>query len=128
MLQTSPVCPIDRSALVKEDITPAPKVVGSLVNELLVRCPRSCGVDVERASLDSHLKGRCELEQVPCVCGSEMTRRERRSVIEGEAIVEEEGVVVPCVHEWLACPDCPARFERRHRSVRTPTLRLLVLC
>ena len=42
--------------------------------------------------------------------------------MEGEGIEDggADDAVVPCAHEWLACPECPARFERRHRRVLLP--------
>jgi hypothetical protein len=111
-LQSPPLCPIDRSPLATEDVKPAPKIVSDLVNEL---CPRACGVECERECLPRHMRGNCELEEIACVCGASIPRRERKWVIEAEGI---EGVVpVPCAHEWLACSDCTARFERRHRKV-----------
>jgi hypothetical protein len=121
-LQSSQLCPIDRSPLPTEDLKPAPKIVASLVNELLVQCPRSCGAKVERGCLPGHVKGNCDLEEIPCVCGIGVSKRDLKTVIEVENLQGDETAVVPCVHEWLACPDCPARFERQHRKVYNPPL------
>jgi hypothetical protein len=118
-LQSASLCPIDRLPLSSEDVKSAPKIVASLVNELLVSCPRECGVDVERGCLDGHLKGNCDLEAITCACGQSMTRRDQRTVLEVEHPGEVDGndKSIGCIHEWQVCSDCSARFQRVNRKV-----------
>ena len=65
--------------------------MASLVNELVVRCPRECGVDVERGCLEGHLKGTCDLETITCACGESITRRDQRTVMENGTSRRQEG-------------------------------------
>ena len=125
-LQSSSLCPIDRLPLSSDDIKPAPKIVASLVNELIVRCPRECGVDVERGCLKGHLKGTCGLETVPCPCGESITRRDRRRVMESEQIEDGKETEIGCIHEWQRCNDCTATFQRLNRNA-SPLLRILLI-
>jgi len=115
-LETAQSCPIDRQPLSSEDIRSAPKIVASLVNELLVGCPRGCGVDVERGCLQGHLKGDCDLEEIKCLCGETVTRREKRSVIETEQSDSSEDEH-ECIHEWRSCTSCGSKYQRLHLKV-----------
>jgi hypothetical protein len=112
-LQSSPLCPIDRLTLATGDISSAPKIVASLVDELIVCCPNGCGVDVERSCLDGHLKGRCDLEPVKCICDIPTTRRERNAVAENEHLEGDIG----CIHEWRLCNDCKNQYQRVNWTV-----------
>lgn len=125
-LQSSSLCPIDRLPLSSDDIKPAPKIVASLVNELVVRCPRECGVDVERGCLNGHLKGTCDLETIACSCGELITRRDQRRVMESEQIEDGKETEIGCVHEWQRCNDCAATFRRLNRNVSS-LLRILLI-
>jgi Zinc finger, C3HC4 type (RING finger) len=112
-LQSSTNCPIDRTYLLSESISPAPKIVLSMVNELLVQCPRECGARVERGCLTGHLKD-CELAIVTCLCGDFTTRRDQRAVLEHEF---PEGNTVEehresCIHEWTHCSSCTTKYRR----------------
>lgn len=104
---------------------PAPKIVASLVNELIVSCPRGCGVDVERGCLKGHLKGTCELEILTCSCGESMTRRDLQHVRETERWEVDDQVPQPntgCIHEWQQCPHCSGSYQRLHKTVLPQTL------
>ena len=119
-LQSSSLCPIDRLPLSSDDIKPAPKIVASLVNELVVQCPHECGVDVERGCLDGHLKGSCDLETITCTCGESITRRDQRRVVETEQVEDRKETEIGCIHEWQRCDDCSAAFQRLDREVSPP--------
>jgi hypothetical protein len=92
--------------------------VASLVNELVVRCPRECGVDVERGCLEGHLKGNCDLETIECACGESITRRDQRTVIETEQVEGHESneTNIGCIHEWQHCTECTAPLQRLNRK------------
>ena len=125
-LQSSSLCPIDRLPLSSDDIKPAPKIVASLVNELVVRCPRECGVDIERGCLKGHLKGTCHLEPITCSCGESITRRDQRRVMETEQVEDGKETEIGCIHEWQRCNDCTATFQRLNRNV-SPLIRVLLI-
>ena len=122
-LQSSSLCPIDRLPISSDDVKPAPKIVASLVNELVVSCPRGCGVDVERGCLKGHLKGTCELELLSCSCGESITRRDLQYVHETERWEVDDQVPEShsgCIHEWQQCPHCSGSYQRLHKTVRLP--------
>ncbi len=119
-LQLSSLCPIDRLPLSSDDVNPAPKIVASLANELVVQCPRECGVDVERGCLEGHLKGSCDLETIACTCGESITRRDQRKVMETEQVEDGKETEIGCIHECQRCDDCPATFQRLDRKVSPP--------
>lgn len=114
-LQSSSLCPIDRQPLSLEDVKPAPKIVASLVNELVVSCPRQCGANVERACLRGHLNGTCDLEPIICACGETIIRRDQKSVLDFEQ--QEASDLSGCLHEWQFCDDCSTRVQRLDRKV-----------
>ena len=121
-LQSSSLCPIDRQHLSLDDVKSAPKIVASLVDELVVSCPRGCGVNVERACLKGHLNGTCDLEPILCTCGESITRRDQNTVVECEATDNPDisETSVGCIHEWQCCNDCSTRFQRLNRKVFPP--------
>jgi hypothetical protein len=86
------------------------------VNELRVRCPRDCGIDVERGYLSGHLRGDCDLEEIECACGEMITRRDLRAVSEFE---KSGGDVqdVGCIHEWIQCKECSGTIQRLNKKV-----------
>jgi hypothetical protein len=84
----------------------------------MVRCPRECGVDVERGCLKGHLKGSCDLEAITCACGESITRREQQSVLDLEQAdgrdVNEN--TIGCIHEWQACSHCSTQIRRMNQK------------
>jgi len=124
-LQSSSLCPIDRLPISADEIKPAPKLVASLVNELMVLCPRGCKAEVERGSLVGHLNGRCELEAIVCECGEKCTRGELPEVFEAEKAEgreeeewsrEDRG----CIHVYRQCNSCETNIQRLHWKVLPP--------
>ncbi|KAL7318161.1 hypothetical protein PS15m_004419 [Mucor circinelloides] len=68
-IEASPVCPIDRASLGKDDFEPAAKIICNMVNELSVYCPRyeqGCPHVGQRQFIESHLKNDCEYTMAPC--------------------------------------------------------------
>src|SRR2546423_655547 len=124
-MQSSSLCPIDRLPISADEIKPAPKLVASLVNELIVLCPRGCKAEVERGSLVGHLNGRCELEVIVCECGKKCTRGELREVFkaekeeggEDEESSKEDG---GCIHVYRQCNSCETNIQRLQWKVLPP--------
>lgn len=68
-LETSPLCPIDRTTLSRDDFEPAAKIIANMVNELKVYCPRheqGCSYIGQRQFIASHYNNECEYTLAPC--------------------------------------------------------------
>ncbi|KAI8366079.1 uncharacterized protein BYT42DRAFT_540711 [Radiomyces spectabilis] len=68
-LETSDICPIDRSALSLSELQPAVKIVCNMVNELSVYCPRAeqgCEYTGQRQLIQGHLKHDCLYTLAAC--------------------------------------------------------------
>ncbi|KAF9232743.1 hypothetical protein BU15DRAFT_54684 [Melanogaster broomeanus] len=99
-VQHSPQCPIDRSALSMDDLTPANPIVKHLVDELIVECPQrsaGCPHTCQRQLLESHVKDTCQYVTVPCPeegCDQSILRRDRGNHVD------------ICVHRSTRCDGC----------------------
>ncbi|KAG6836848.1 hypothetical protein H0H93_002289 [Arthromyces matolae] len=71
-LEHAEYCPIDRSPLCSNNLTPANPIVRSLVDELVVECVHradGCMHTCQRQLLPSHLAETCEQREVSCPLG-----------------------------------------------------------
>lgn len=68
-------CPVDREILTAE-VVPAPLVVASLADDLVVRCPLDCGLTTKRWLIESHVLEECENAHVLCLCSKTIQRRD----------------------------------------------------
>ncbi|KAG1788016.1 uncharacterized protein HD556DRAFT_1405973 [Suillus plorans] len=68
-VQHSPQCPIDRSSLSLDDLSPANPIVKHLVDELIIECPNrvsGCTQTFQRQLLSAHVKDSCLYVEIPC--------------------------------------------------------------
>ncbi|KAG1895572.1 uncharacterized protein F5891DRAFT_1058084 [Suillus fuscotomentosus] len=68
-VQHSPQCPIDRSSLSLDDLSPANPIVKHLVDELIIECPNrvsGCTQTFQRQLLSAHVKDTCLYVEIPC--------------------------------------------------------------
>ncbi|KIK44043.1 hypothetical protein CY34DRAFT_803178 [Suillus luteus UH-Slu-Lm8-n1] len=68
-VQHSPQCPIDRSSLSLDDLSPANPIVKHLVDELIIECPNrasGCTQTFQRQLLSTHVKDTCPYVEIPC--------------------------------------------------------------
>ncbi|KAG1735154.1 uncharacterized protein EDB91DRAFT_1145567 [Suillus paluster] len=68
-VQHSPQCPIDRSSLSLDDLSPANPIVKHLVDELIIECPNrvsGCTQTFQRQLLSAHIKDACQYVEIPC--------------------------------------------------------------
>ncbi|KAG2150893.1 hypothetical protein DEU56DRAFT_778938 [Suillus clintonianus] len=68
-VQHSPQCPIDRSPLSLDDLSPANPIVKHLVDELIIECPKrvsGCTQTFQRQLLSAHVKDACQYVEIPC--------------------------------------------------------------
>jgi hypothetical protein len=68
-VQHSPQCPIDRSSLSLDDLSPANPIVKHLVDELIIECPNrasGCTQTFQRQLLSAHIKDTCQYVEIPC--------------------------------------------------------------
>ncbi|KAH9892901.1 hypothetical protein C8Q73DRAFT_76813 [Cubamyces lactineus] len=75
-------CPIDRTPLSIQDLTPADPVIRNLVDELLVKCPHEplgCSYTCQRLLMPIHLRDTCQYVQVDCPksgCNQRLLRKD----------------------------------------------------
>ncbi|KAF9222708.1 hypothetical protein BS17DRAFT_755833 [Gyrodon lividus] len=96
----SPHCPIDRSSLSMEDLSPANPIVKHLVDELVVECPQrtaGCLHTCQRQLLESHVKDTCQYLAIPCSevgCDQLILRKDRGKHSD------------ICIHRSTQCDGC----------------------
>ncbi|KAJ3052952.1 hypothetical protein HK097_005350 [Rhizophlyctis rosea] len=106
------VCPVDRSPLSYDQLTPAFKIVENLVNELFVFCPlrrRGCTWTGQRQFVSSHLNDDCECLRLQCSapeCGEWVIRRQftsHQQNCEHYVNGQDEIVAIECPHKQRGC-------------------------
>jgi hypothetical protein len=101
-LEISPTCPVDRNPLEHGDVSAAPIMIASLVNDLVVLCPNSslgCTATQARSLIKGHLKDECEFVTVDCPgCEEQILRRDLREFEE-------------CTHSKMECPHCSSMIR-----------------
>ncbi|KAI5806730.1 hypothetical protein DFH27DRAFT_356186 [Peziza echinospora] len=99
-LERSSTCPVDRSALSAENVSPAPIMIANLVNDLVVFCPNAelgCPITCARYLVGSHLSHDCGFVYVDCKqCDEKVLRKDS----------EKE-----CLHQLQDCPNCLERVR-----------------
>lgn len=125
-IEASPVCPIDRASLGKDDFEPAAKIISNMVNELVVYCPRheqGCPHVGQRQFIESHLKNDCEYTVAPCEleeCKELLLKKDLESHAE------------TCKYRMLECNMCKKKLRAFELEVSSIPLLvwfiLLMLC
>ncbi|KAK9465969.1 hypothetical protein V1512DRAFT_226893 [Lipomyces arxii] len=114
-LAQSPKCPVDRNQLAEDDISPAPKILLNMVNELLVYCPnadKGCKAINQRCLLQHHLRDQCVYTKIKCPSATCSELIEKR-------YIEEEPD--KCFHEPIACNACDEQVPRFEMEVHKRT-------
>ncbi|KAF9231727.1 hypothetical protein BU15DRAFT_68094 [Melanogaster broomeanus] len=115
-VQHSPQCPIDRSTLSMDDLTPANPIVKHLVDELIVECPQrsaGCPHTCQRQLLESHVKDTCQYVTVPCPeegCDQSILRRDRANHVD------------VCVHRSIQYDGCGVTVKHAALNALTKLL------
>ncbi|SGY14245.1 BQ5605_C010g06117 [Microbotryum silenes-dioicae] len=117
-LLLSSTCPIDRSALLQQELVDAPRIVHQLVDELSVKCPhaeKGCDIECERGWLSIHLKDQCQYEReiatVSDTKGKGKAKVTVSNVEEDSANVDENGQEI-----WVVCDLCRVDLLASHLS------------
>lgn len=88
-------CPMCRTVVQVLDVRHAPTMVLSLLDNLLVRCPKEdCAKEIPRGEIRAHLQKYCEQVKVPCPdnrCEHTILRKELNS---------------RCMHQMVRCSAC----------------------
>ncbi|SCZ89367.1 BZ3500_MvSof-1268-A1-R1_Chr9g10384 [Microbotryum saponariae] len=118
-LSLSSTCPIDRSALLQQQLIDAPRIVHQFVDELSVKCPhadKGCDIECERGWLSIHLKDQCRYEReivtVADPKGKGKAKVTASNVEEDSANVDENGQEI-----WVVCDLCRVDLLASHLSV-----------
>jgi hypothetical protein len=96
-------CPTCRRGTSNDAITPVPKIIDRILEELRVRCPLKdlgCAEVIPRGTIQTHLDRYCGFEEVSCPsddCDLTIPRR-----------LSEE----PCLHQIVSCPDCAEQMPK----------------
>ncbi|KAI8063527.1 hypothetical protein BC940DRAFT_307428 [Gongronella butleri] len=116
--ESSPLCPVDRSAIDLDDLQPAVKIISNMVNELVVACPRQlrgCEYQGQRQHMAYHLSHECDYAYEPCkleACEALVLKKDR------------ERHVSTCKHRETECKMCQRKmpaFELEDHHERCPS-------
>ncbi|ORY85590.1 hypothetical protein BCR37DRAFT_340514, partial [Protomyces lactucae-debilis] len=108
-------CPIDRTPMRRgmEDCSPAPRLLESLVDELLVYCPfkvHGCPVTVSRGLLKYHIRDACDYVLVPCAnpqCDKFSFRKDIAAITDtADSALDELDDKLTCAHTTTVCEHC----------------------
>ncbi|KAI0293365.1 hypothetical protein B0F90DRAFT_1643080 [Multifurca ochricompacta] len=105
-LQASPQCPIDRSPLSPQDMTPSNPIVRHMVDELIVEClnrPAGCDFTCQRQLLAAHLKDDCLFAEEQCPdpeCSNKALRKDILATSHAEICPT---AIVACEHASHGC-------------------------
>ncbi|KAH8997674.1 hypothetical protein EDB86DRAFT_2803416, partial [Lactarius hatsudake] len=117
-LQASPHCPIDRSPLSPQDMTPSNPIVRHMVDELVVEClnrPNGCEFTCQRHLLAAHLKDDCLLVEVQCPDPECPKKALRKDILRNDiprcphCLISHNRV---CSTETIRCPSCNSEHLR----------------
>ena len=91
-------CPSCRRRIDKSSISPVPKILDNILDELIVKCPlrsEGCPEEVPRCRVQDHVIKYCEYFEVDCPSQDCLLRLQRRQ-IDGDR----------CLHRYASCEDC----------------------
>jgi len=94
-------CPTCRHPINGHDFLPLPRFLVNMIDELLVRCPKSaegCAMQMRRGDVQNHLDLYCDYADLPCVlpdCRLKVPRNRASK---------------KCQHEIVECEDCHLRI------------------
>jgi len=100
-LERSQTCPVDRTPLRAEDVSPAPIMIANLVNELAVLCPNSelgCPFTCSRYLVEAHLSHDCGFVYVKC------------RGCDGKVLKQDAGR--ECLHQLEECTHCFQQIKK----------------
>ncbi|SCV69721.1 BQ2448_1115 [Microbotryum intermedium] len=120
-LLLSSTCPIDRSALLQQQLIDAPRLVHQLVDELTVKCPhadKGCDVECERSWLLIHIKDHCLYARKVETTSDLKGKAKARATVSDE---EEDSAHAENVDEngqeiWVVCDLCRVDLLASHLS------------
>ena len=106
-------CPSCRRTTQSDEITPMPKILDHMLDELLVRCPlkdEGCNEQMQRCEVQHHVDKRCAFSEVQCPAGYCML-----------SVLRKDTEKQRCLHNMLECEDCNQSMMERdlgiHRSL-----------
>jgi hypothetical protein len=129
-VQHSPQCPIDRSSLSLDDLSPANPIVKhvsethstvqeksltykrQLVDELIIECPNrasGCMQTFQRQLLSAHIKDTCQYVEMPC------SEEQCDKLILRKDVGKHQDA---CVYRSTQCDGCGATIKYSDLSVR----------
>lgn len=102
---TARPCPTCRRPHSKIVERPAPRYVTRMLDELVVKCPNVCGMEVKRGEVQNHVDSYCSLSEVPCKHeGCEKT-------------IGRKDVDKACLHGQVVCESCGKTMMERNIEV-----------
>ena len=105
-------CPSCRRMTHASEITPMPKILDRMLDELLVKCPlkdEGCNEQIPRCEVQQHVDKKCTYSEVECP--------EEHCLL---SILRKDVEKQRCLHGILQCEDCNQSFlERDLESHRT---------
>ena len=103
---SSQTCPTCRSPTTNENITPAPRLVKQLVDELKVNCPfyhkGRCEESMPRSSVQDHLDAYCAYVKLKCP-----------AVSCSHWVLRQDWGPMQCLHQMVICSNCEAPIMER---------------
>ena len=107
-VKTCPTCrrPVESAS----DLRPVPKIVETMLDELVVRCPNSrtgCQWVDHRVNVHDHVMLYCEHTPVECPAADCRLHTTQKDFHKG------------CQHYTVTCDDCHVSLMKRHLEVRT---------
>ena len=98
-------CPACRATINSTSITPLPKILNQILDNVLVRCPlrsQGCREEMPRARLQNHLEKYCLFYEVRCPYEECCAKVQRKDAEEGR-----------CLHSFVECEDCKSSMMRK---------------
>jgi hypothetical protein len=103
-------CPTCRHAVETEnDIRPVPKIIETMLDELVVKCPNSkagCNWLAQRVNAHDHVMLYCEYTPVEC------------SATDCRLQISQKDFHKGCLHHTVSCEDCHASLMKKDLEVR----------
>jgi hypothetical protein len=131
-LQASPHCPIDRSLLSPQDMTPSNPIVrhvripvypsrflsliiSQMVDELIVEClnrPSGCEFTCQRHLLAAHIKDDCLFVEAPCPDPECPKKALKKDILRND--------ILRCPHCLVVCDGCGTEMKAAELGVSEP--------
>ena len=104
--RTCPTC--RRPVATDDDIRPVPKIVETMLDELVVKCPNTkagCGWQAQRVNVRDHVMLYCEYTPVMC------------SAVDCRLPTTQKDFHKGCLHYTVSCDDCHTSLMKRDLEV-----------